>query len=96
MERETRLMRSVMAATIAAAFVVAGGVGMAGAQERSATSALLGGSVFPFARSFPGKASPRCQRMADRMRAQRDDNVLNPIDFQRLRSVGCQDVRPYD
>ena len=63
---------------------------------RSAVETLLGGSFFPFARAIGPEPSPRCQRIADRMRAMRDDNILNPIDFRRLRDIGCQDVRPYD
>lgn len=61
-----------------------------------AVQTLLGGSFFPFARAIGPKASPRCQRIADRLRGNRDDNILNTQDFRRLRRVGCQDVRPYD
>ena len=70
--------------------------GTAFANERgSVAETLLGGSFFPFARAIGPKASPRCRSLADRLRAQRNDNVLNVADMRRLRSVGCQDVRPY-
>lgn len=85
-------------AAVAAALMVAlAGAAPAHADTRGETvRTVLGGSFFPFARAIGPKASPRCQRIADRMRAMRDDNILNPIDFRRLRSQGCQDVRPYD
>ena len=63
----------------------------AAAQERvgnSVVEQVLGGSFFPFARSFP-RPPERCIRFADRLKARRDDNTLQPPDFRKLRNVGC-------
>ena len=68
----------------------------AAAQERRSTvDTLLGGSFFPFARAIGPAPSPRCQRLADRLKGYRDDNILNVEDRRELRRKGCQDVRPY-
>ena len=63
----------------------------AAAQERvgnTVVEQVLGGSFFPFARSFP-RPPERCVRLADSLRDRRDDGTLQPPDFRRLRSVGC-------
>ena len=88
----TRTMAALLALVLAAPMAVA----PATAQQQSAIGGLLGGSFFPFARAIGPEASPRCQRIANKMRSRRNDNILNVQDFRRLRSVGCQDVRPYD
>ena len=94
----TRRPKGRATATLAAALIGLGTVAAtpALADRGDAVRTVLGGSFFPFARAIGPRASPRCRAMADRMRAHRDDNILNPIDFRRLRSAGCQDVRPYD
>ena len=77
---------------IALGLALAGAVALpATAQERvgnSVAEQILGGSFFPFARSFP-RPPERCVRFADRLKARRDDNTLQPPDFRKLRSVGC-------
>ena len=89
MRRTTPVSRP---AALVAAVVLAGTLAAPSlAQERvpnTLTGQLLGGSFFPFARSFP-RPPERCIRYADRLKAMRDDGTLQPPDFRRLRSVGC-------
>ena len=93
MPRTTAIL--ALAAALAAPALVAAPPALAN-DRGGVAQTLLGGSFFPFARAIGPEASPRCRAIADRLRARRDDNILNPVDFRRLRSVGCQDVRPYD
>ena len=88
-------MRTITTLALAAALVApAAALGLptaAHAQERvgnSAVEQLLGGSFFPFARSFR-RPPERCIRLADRLKDMRDDGTLQPPDFRRLRKVGC-------
>ena len=83
-------------AAMGAALAIALLAAPATAQEsRSALDTLLGGSFFPFARAIGPAPSPRCKRLADRLRGYRDDGILNVADHRELRRKGCQDVRPY-
>ena len=66
------------------------------AQGRTAAEVVLGGSFFPFERSFPAAQSPRCRKLAERLRGYRSDNILNVEDVRRLRSNGCRNFRFYD
>ena len=61
------------------------------AQERvgnSVVEQVLGGSFFPFARSFP-RPPERCVRLADSLKDMRDDGTLQEPDFRKLRRAGC-------
>ena len=61
------------------------------AQERvgnSTVERLLGGSFFPFARSFR-RPPERCIRLADSLKDMRRDGSLQPQDFHKLRRAGC-------
>ena len=76
---------------ILAALLLAGSPVAASAQERVGSSPverILGGSFFPFARSFR-RPPERCVRLADSLKDMRDDGTLQPADFRRLRRVGC-------
>ena len=57
-------------------------------EPRGALRTLLNGSFFPFARSFP-PPSKRCQKLAAKRRAARDDNTLTQQDLVELRFKGC-------
>ena len=57
-------------------------------RPRGAVETLLGGSFFPFRRSF-APPSPRCQALAERLKDVRDDNRLTAFDVQELRRKGC-------
>lgn len=57
-------------------------------RSRSAVETLLGGSFFPFRRSF-APPSPRCQALAERLKDVRDDDRLTAFDVQTLRRKGC-------
>ena len=89
-------MRNATSRGTATLFVLALTMGLglsvgAQAQERvgnSPVEQILGGSFFPFARSFR-RPPERCIRYADRLRSRRDDSTLQPPDFRRLRKVGC-------
>lgn len=88
------------AAKLTLAIALAAPMGLAAnasayAQERrSALETLLGGSFFPFARSFP-PPSKRCLRAAEKLRRKRDDNILNPQDALELRRIGCNGAATY-
>ena len=57
-------------------------------RTRSAVETILGGSFFPFRRSFP-PPSPRCRALAERLKDRHNDGVLNVWDVQTLRRAGC-------
>ena len=57
-------------------------------RPRGAVGALLGGSIFPFARSFP-PPTPRCRALARELRSRHNSGRLNVWDLQRLRRAGC-------
>ena len=87
--RRTRAARSAACACLLVAAL--GFLEPAAAQERvpnTPTGQILGGSFFPFARSFT-RPPERCVRLADSLRDMRDDGTLQPPDFRRLRRVGC-------
>lgn len=64
------------------------------AEVREPLRTVLGGSFFPFQRSF-APPSERCQKAAKKRRARRDDNILNSQDYVHLRRIGCGGVSPW-
>ena len=87
----TILTGAVLAVSMGVAPVLAAGE----RGERSAVRTVLGGSFFPFERSFPRVQSERCKRLVDRKRSQRDDNILNGEDVRSLRRNGCRNFSFY-
>lgn len=87
MKTQQTLIRIVLAAALTVPFGLST-ASIASAEPEGAVRTLLGGSFFPFARSFP-KPSPRCLKAADRLRAKRDDRSLNYQDGVQLRRIGC-------
>ena len=57
-------------------------------RTRGAVETILGGSFFPFRRSFP-PPSPRCRALAERLKSRHNDGVLNVWDIGTLRRAGC-------
>ena len=89
------LARAAMALTLSVLLGAPLGAGPAEAREpQGAVRTFLGGSFFPFARSFP-PPSKRCLEAAEKLRRQRDRNILNPQDALRLRRIGCNGAATY-
>ena len=84
-----RLVASAVAALLALLLVLPLASGPAFADRGDAVRTVLGGSFFPFDRSFPRAQSERCKRLVDRKRGQRDNNILNVEDVRSLRRNGC-------
>ena len=59
-----------------------------GERARGAVETILGGSVFPFRRSF-APPTPRCRALARKLRNRHNDGFLTVWDFQELRRKGC-------
>ena len=57
-------------------------------RPRGAVETILGGSFFPFRRSF-APPSPRCRALAARLKSRHNSGVLNVWDLQTLRRAGC-------
>ena len=55
---------------------------------RTAVETILGGSFFPFRRSFP-PPSARCRKLADDLKDRHNDGFLTSHDLQELRRKGC-------
>ena len=67
----------------------------AGSAPGNTVRTLLGGSPFPFDRSFPRVQSERCKRLVERKRLRRDDQILNVQDRRDLRRNGCRNFPLY-
>ena len=88
-----RIIPTLCALALALGFGFSAPTG-ASAEVREPLRTVLGGSFFPFERSF-APPSERCQRAAAKRRAQRDDNILNSQDLLRLRRIGCGGARAW-
>ena len=63
-------------------------------ERRDAVRTVLGGSFFPFARSFP-PPSERCREEGRKLRSMHNDRVLRTGDRRKLRSIGCGGVSSF-